>query len=102
MMHMVEIKGFTGILKLLAILLVLLATVVALPAFLMMVLWNALVYETLGGPVVGWLQGGLLWSMLLVVLYLIFQPEISLQVYSADGPKPGGFPPSEDSEGPTR
>lgn len=48
--------------------------VVALPSMLAMVVWNALVFETFGGPQIQFYQGVLLWLMALLTIQLVFRP----------------------------
>lgn len=78
-MHVFHIRGFSGILMVLFVVVSALAVLVALPSAFMMVLWNALIFEGSKGPEISLLQGFLLWGFLAVMIKVIFKPEIKLQ-----------------------
>ncbi len=78
-MHVFHIRGLSGLVLLVLAVLLLLALVTLAPAAYLMVAWNALVYETFHGPMIGLDQGFLLWGALLVLLKLIFRPDIQVE-----------------------
>jgi hypothetical protein len=80
MMRVFQVKGFAGLMTLVLILLGAVALFVLLPASFMMVLWNAVVYEGFNGVEINFVQGLMLWSMMLIVLNLVFKPQISFQI----------------------
>jgi hypothetical protein len=83
-MQRLELSGWLGLLIIIASSLAVLFLVLILPSMVATALWNALIYETLGGPVVGLQQGFLLWSLVCVVLYAIFRPSIQVVLDEAD------------------
>ena len=78
-MQVYEIKGFTGLLSFILAVLALVVLLVIVPAFVMQVFWNAIVFEGLGGPAMSLLQGGLLWAECLILFKLVANPQISFQ-----------------------
>lgn len=77
-MQRFEFSGWLGFLILIVSTLSVLFLTLILPSMVATALWNAIIYETLGGPVIGLQQGFLLWAMVGVVLYGIFRPSIEL------------------------
>ena len=94
-MHVFHIRGLSSFFLLLLAIIATLLVVLLLPASFMMVLWNALVYETFKGPEINLYQGFLLWGITLVALKLIFKPEIQLEFVKAP-PKNGKSPISTE------
>jgi hypothetical protein len=82
-MHVFHIRGFSGILLLLLAILAAVTILLVLPSAFMMVLWNALVYEGFKGAEIDIYQGSLLWGVMVVLIKLIFKPEIQLQFQNA-------------------
>jgi hypothetical protein len=78
-MRVFYIKGFSGLMMFLLAAIGLLALVVALPTSFMMVLWNALIFEGLGGPEIDMGQALILWGAVMVLIKLIANPQISFQ-----------------------
>ncbi len=78
-MHVFHIKGFSGITVFALAILLALSVVLLLPATFMMVLWNAFVYELFKGPEINVWQGFLIWGITLIVIKLVFNPEIALK-----------------------
>lgn len=78
-MQVFHIRGFSGILLLLLAMVAAVLLLFLLPASFMMVLWNALAYEGLKAPEIDLYQGFLLWGAMLVMIKLVFKPEIKLQ-----------------------
>lgn len=78
-MHVFHFRGLSSYLLLLLAIVTAFLLFMALPASFMMVLWNALIFEGAKGPQIDLYQGFLLWGMVLVVLKLIFKPEIQLE-----------------------
>ncbi|MEM0951801.1 MAG: hypothetical protein AAGI66_06630 [Cyanobacteria bacterium P01_H01_bin.74] len=86
-MHVFQIKGFSGFLALLFAILLTILLLFALPTAFMMVLWNALIYESFKlGPEINYYQGFLLWALFLIVFKLVFNPEIHFQFDALDNP----------------
>lgn len=85
-MKVFEIKGIAGLLVFLGSVLLTLALVLIIPAAFMMVLWNAMVFELLGGPEIGLLQGMLLWVATAIVFKLVFNPQIEFEFKKMDHP----------------
>jgi hypothetical protein len=83
-MQRVELSGWLGLLIILGSSLAGLFIVLILPSMVATAFWNALVYETLGGPLVGLQQGFLIWAMVCVALYGIFRPTINIVIDEAD------------------
>lgn len=81
-MHVFHIRGFSSILILLLGILAMLGVLLALPATFCMVLWNALIFEGLKGPEIDLYQGFLLWGVAVVLIKLIFKPQIQFQIQS--------------------
>jgi hypothetical protein len=94
-MHVFHIRGISGILVLLLAIVAALILLLLLPATFMMVLWNALVYESFKGIQIGLYEGFLLWGMVAVLIKLIFKPQIQLQFQSA---KTASRPGSKDAK----
>ena len=78
-MHVFQIRGISGILMVLLIIIAGLALLVALPSAFMMVLWNAIIFEAAKGPEIDILHGFYLWGIAVALINLIFKPEIKLQ-----------------------
>jgi len=78
-MQVFHIKGFSGLVVLGLALLLMVLLLFGLPAFFMMTLWNATVFEVLKGPDISFLQGSILWLMALMMLWQIFRPQIEFQ-----------------------
>ena len=95
-MHVFHIKGFQGLLMFALALIAIAVVVFALPAAFMMTLWNATVFEGLQGPEFNFTQGLILWLMTLIVLKLIFNPEIQLQMTNVSDPS--DLPPDLDQQ----
>ena len=83
-MQRLELSGWLGLLIIIASSLAVLFLVLILPSMVATALWNAVVYETLGGPIMGLQQGFLLWALVCVVLYGIFRPSIQVVLDEAD------------------
>lgn len=85
-MHVFQIRGFSGILMLVAAAISAILLLLLLPASFMMVLWNASVFESFQGPQINLYQGFCLWGFVMVLLKMVFKPEIKLQFQtSKDG-----------------
>ena len=82
-MHVFHIRGFSGILLLLLAILAVVALLLVLPSAFMMVLWNAMVFEGFKGVEIDIYQGFLHWAVMVVLIKLIFKPEIQLQFQNA-------------------
>jgi hypothetical protein len=78
-MHIFQLKGFKSYLAFLTAVLLLVASVLALPAFLMQITWNAIILETFNGPEISLIQGFLLWGIMLILFKLLFNPEINFE-----------------------
>ena len=83
-MQRLELSGWFGLLIIVGSSLATLFLVLVLPSMVATAVWNALVYETLGGPLMGLQQGFLLWALVCVVLYSIFRPSIQVVLDEAD------------------
>ncbi|HEY9746666.1 MAG TPA: hypothetical protein V6C99_10660 [Oculatellaceae cyanobacterium] len=81
-MHVFHIRGFSGVLVLVAVAISALLLLLLLPASFMMVLWNALVFEGFNGPEIDLTQGFFLWGFVMVLLKLIFKPQIKFEFQS--------------------
>lgn len=77
-MHVFQFRGFSAILVVLLAVLTALTLLVALPSAFMMVLWNAMVYETSCGPQIDFVQGLLLWAFVAVMIKAVFNPTVKL------------------------
>ncbi len=93
-MQVFQIKGLTGALMFILALIGTLALVFLLPSSFLMVFWNATVFEGLNGPMISIGQALILWLAIMVLLKIIFKPEVQLQFYTAKNPngldgKPG-------------
>lgn len=86
-MKIFQIKGFSGLCAVVAAVIGVAAVAIALPTSFMLVLWNALIFEGLGGPEIGILQALLLWLATLIMLKLIFKPQFTLQFKKVVDPK---------------
>lgn len=82
MMHVFHIKGLSGLMFLVLAVVAALLLALLLPASFMMVLWNALVYEGLGGAEINISQGLLLWAITAVLIKVVLRPEIQFQFQS--------------------
>ncbi len=78
-MQVFQIKGIKGFLLLFVALVGLSALLFMVPSALMMVFWNALVFEGLRGPEINFLHGLLLWVACLLVLKLVLNPQVNFQ-----------------------
>lgn len=80
-MHSVKIKGASGLMAFMALIVGLVLLAVGVPALFMMVVWNALVFEAFHGPAIGLHQGVLLWLAMLIGLKLALRPYVSFQFH---------------------
>jgi hypothetical protein len=78
-MHVFHVRGFSGVLMLALAVISAVLLLLLLPASFMMVLWNALVFESFQGPEIDLFQGFLLWGFIVVLLKLIFKPQIKFE-----------------------
>lgn len=103
-MHVFHIRGLSGLLLLILAVVLVLALVTLAPAAYLMVAWNAIVYETFHGPMIGLDQGFLLWGALLVLLKLTLRPDIQVEFQSNLAPfrksKPAQPEPTPAEEAP--
>ena len=81
-MHVFQIKGIQGLLLLALGVIAALAVLLLVPSIFMMVLWNAVVFEGFKGPSIDLEQGFYLWGAIMLLLKVIFQPEIKLQMHN--------------------
>jgi Sec-independent protein translocase protein TatA len=88
-MHVFHFRGLSSVLVFLLAILGIVLVFLALPASFMMVLWNALVFEGAKGPEINLYQGFLLWGIVLVILKLVFKPEIQLEFVKSNASKAG-------------
>ena len=85
-MHVFQIKGFQGLLMFMLALAAAALILFVIPTGFMMVLWNAVVFEGLRGPEIGFTQGLLLWLMVMITIKLVFKPEIEFQMTNVSDP----------------
>jgi hypothetical protein len=78
-MRIVHIRGLSGLVVMVAFGLLAVLAALLLPAAFVLVLWNAFVFEGMGGPEIALGQAVLLWSAVLALLNLIFQPQFSFE-----------------------
>ncbi len=88
-MHVFHFRGLSSVLVFLLAIVGIALVFLALPASFMMVLWNALVFEGAKGPEINLYQGLLLWGIVLVILKLVFKPEIQLEFVKPNANKAG-------------
>ncbi|WP_303673709.1 hypothetical protein [Vampirovibrio chlorellavorus] len=88
-MHVFHFRGLSSVLVFLLAILGIVLVFLALPASFMMVLWNALVFEGVKGPEINLYQGFLLWGIVLVILKMVFKPEIQLEFVKPNASKAG-------------
>lgn len=78
-----HIKGIPGLILFVMMAVVFLLLLVAVPSVLLMVVWNAVVFEVLKGPAIQIFQGVLLALMAAVVLKVLLQPSIEVHFRKA-------------------
>ena len=93
-MHVFHIRGFSGILMVLLALLAAVVLLLLLPASFMMVLWNAVVFEGFHGPEVDLYQGFLMWGIVMVLIKLVFRPELKLEFQRMPKPNKSAVKPT--------
>jgi hypothetical protein len=71
-----DCSSLSGIFISLLSVLLAITVIFVVPATFWMVLWNAVVFEGLHGPFIALHQGLLLWIATLIVLKLVFNPQI--------------------------
>jgi len=73
-----HIKGISGLLVFMAIALLTFIVLFFPPSVFTMVLWNATVFEGFHGPEIGFTQAFLLWSAIIVLYKMIFNPKFKM------------------------
>jgi hypothetical protein len=86
-MHVFHIRGLSGFMVFLLAVVSAVLLLLLLPASFMMVLWNALVFESFKGPEISLLQGFLLWGTLMIALKIVFKPEIKFEFQPVNSKK---------------
>jgi len=71
-LRVIQINGFRGIIMALAVLTCLIAGFVVFPGYLLMTAWNSLLVKFVSVPLLGLVQGSLLWGIV-VVSYMIIK-----------------------------
>jgi len=71
-----DCSSLSGIFISLLSVLLAITVIFVVPATFWMVLWNAVVFEGLHGPFIALHQGLLLWVATLIVLKLVFNPQL--------------------------
>lgn len=88
-MHVFHIRGFSGVLMVILAVISTVLLLMLLPASFLMVLWNALIFESAIGPEISIYQGFMLWGFIVVLLKLIFNPQIKFEFQSMPNGKKG-------------
>jgi hypothetical protein len=78
-MQILLLKGFSGLLMIALLVVVVLTLVMALPSLFCLVFWNAIVFEGFRGPEINVTQAILLWAAILALLNWRFKPQFTLQ-----------------------
>ena len=88
-LHVFEIRGITGFFTLIVGVILAVACVTLLPAAIVMVFWNAFVFETFQGPEIQLFQGFLIWTLIVLLIKLFADPQIHFEFkqisHSEDG-----------------
>lgn len=79
-----QISGFSGLLILGTVVFCLIAGFIGFPIMLVTLGWNALIAGTLGLPSMNLLQGGLLWSIICLSLYLSSRNKFCIKIASEE------------------
>jgi hypothetical protein len=95
-MKVVQFKGMSGIMVLVAAFLLGFLGLVLFPSAFVQVLWNAIIFEGFLGPEINLGQGALLWSAIIMLAMVVFQPEFSFQVVKDKAPAKDAMPRHED------
>jgi hypothetical protein len=85
-MQILLLKGFSGLLMIALLVVVVLTLVMALPSLFCLVFWNAVVFEGFRGPEINITQAVLLWSATLALLNWRFKPQLTLQFKRVSDP----------------
>jgi hypothetical protein len=78
-----HIKGIPGLVIFVLMAAVLVLLLLAVPSVLLMVLWNAVIFEGLKGPAIHLFQGVLLAMMAAVVIKVLLQPSVEVHFRKA-------------------
>jgi hypothetical protein len=80
----VQISGISGILLVGIIVTSVLCGFILFPVWLVMMGWNSVIAINLKIPVINFIQAGLLWSAVLITLYIILRNSISIRIQKDD------------------
>ncbi len=76
----VQINGLSGILFLVLIVTGLFCGFVIFPIWVIMTVWNAVVSDIFYGPMINYIQAGMLWLLVALVLYLMLKNSVSIKI----------------------
>lgn len=81
----IQISGLSGILLVGIIFTGVFCGFILFPIWMVMMGWNAIVANTLIGPSINYLQAALLWTAIILSLYIILKNSISIRIQKGDG-----------------
>ena len=79
-----QIHGLSGLLMLCFIASCLFFGFVLFPIWAIMTGWNEIIAVIFQGPVINYLQASLLWTMVIILLYLTFRNSISIKICTSE------------------
>ncbi|MBY0449589.1 MAG: hypothetical protein K2X01_03060 [Cyanobacteria bacterium] len=96
--HVFEIRGVTGFITLIVGAILAVACVTIVPAAVVMVFWNAFVFETFQGPEIQLHQGFLIWTLIVLLIKLFADPQIHFE-FKQLSDLPGDLPGDSRRDG---
>lgn len=80
----VQISGISGILLAVILISGILCGFMFFPVWLVMTGWNSLITKSFNVPVINIMQAGLLWSAILITMYILLRNSISIRIQKED------------------
>jgi len=81
----IQISGLSGILLVGIIFTGIFCGFMLFPIWVVMMGWNAVVTSTFSGPSINYLQAALLWTAIILTLYILLRNSISIKIQKENG-----------------
>jgi hypothetical protein len=80
----IQISGLSGILLVGIIFTGIFCGFMLFPIWVVMMAWNVAIASTFNAPVINYVQAALLWSAIILVLYILLKNSISIKIQKED------------------
>ncbi|MDD3012444.1 MAG: hypothetical protein PHC34_01930, partial [Candidatus Gastranaerophilales bacterium] len=81
----IQISGLSGILLVGIVFTGIFCGFMLFPIWIVMMGWNAVIANSLHAPVINYIQAALLWSAIILTLYILLRNSISFKIQKEDG-----------------